>query len=105
MAEIEITWPAPPAKLSLETTEVHVWAVLLEASPERLSDLALTLSTDERARAEQFRLPHLRARYTVGRASLRLLLGRYLDKPPADLKFRYSSRGKPALPEPDEAFP
>ena len=56
-----------------------------------------TLSDDERARADRFHFPIDRDRFAVGRASLRALLGGYLDIPPSALRFGYSKSGKPFL--------
>jgi len=52
--------------------DVHVWAIDLRRGAA--ADRAL-LSRDERARADRFRLPGLRERFTAGRAALRRLLG------------------------------
>lgn len=97
MPALSIDWPPPPAELRLKSKDVHVWAVPLDLAPEGILGLASLLSPDERERAEQFRLPHLRNRFIAARGNLRALLGRYLQRDPAALNFEYSSRGKPAL--------
>jgi 4'-phosphopantetheinyl transferase len=97
MSELAVNWPPSSTELPLETRAVHVWAVPLDPAPEQIASLATVLSTDELERAEKFRFPQLRNRYVVARGSLRMLLGRYLQRDPAVLEFSYSSRGKPAL--------
>lgn len=97
MSELAINWLPSPAELHLETKTVHVWAVPLDLAPKASADLASVLSGDERERAEKFRLPHLRNHFIAARGSLRVLLGRYLQRDASSLEFSYSSRGKPAL--------
>lgn len=75
--------------------DVHVWAIDLRRGAEA-ADRAL-LSGDERARADRFRSPGLRERFTAGRAALRRLLGAYTRRPPARIEFAYNARGKPSL--------
>jgi 4'-phosphopantetheinyl transferase len=92
--------PDASAPLRLDEDEVHVWRASLAApSPA----LAATLSADERARADRFRFPDDRARFVAARGIVRTLLGRYLGRAPADLRFTYGGHGKPALAEPDAA--
>ena len=55
------------------------------------------LSHGELERANRFRFPHLRRRYVVGRGTLRMLLGQYLSKPPADIALESAPLGKPRL--------
>jgi 4'-phosphopantetheinyl transferase len=55
------------------------------------------LSQDEKERADRFRQPEDRWRFTVGRASLRSLLGQYQQLDPRSLCFIYNESGKPAL--------
>jgi 4'-phosphopantetheinyl transferase len=56
------------------------------------------LANDERERAARFRFDHLRHSFVIARAALRCLVGRYLGLHPADVEFRYGSRGKPSVP-------
>jgi 4'-phosphopantetheinyl transferase len=97
MSELAINWPPSPAELLLNPRAVHVWAVPLDLSPKKIARLATVLSADELERADKFRFPHLRSRYVAARGSLRVLLGRFLQRDPVTLEFNYSSRGKPAL--------
>lgn len=80
-------WPA------LDPADVHLWLVDLD----RPTTLAATLSADEQARAARFYFERDRRRYVTGRASLRLILGRYLGVEPAQLAFDYTPYGRPHL--------
>ncbi|MFM7269892.1 MAG: 4'-phosphopantetheinyl transferase family protein, partial [Cyanobium sp.] len=51
----------------------------------------------ERQRAQRFRRPEDQQRHLLGRAALRLLLGAWLDRDPAALRFHYGRHGKPLL--------
>jgi 4'-phosphopantetheinyl transferase len=84
----------------LSEQEICVSAALLDEPPSVVATLRLLLSADEIARAERFRFERDRDRYVVGRASLRHLLGSYLDVSPESLRFSYSRHRKPALLEP-----
>jgi 4'-phosphopantetheinyl transferase len=55
------------------------------------------LSPDERARAGRLVFPRDRHRFTAGRAFLRGVLALYQREPPAALRFRYGTYGKPEL--------
>ncbi len=87
-------WSSPPSTLSLQTGEVHVWRLELERPAEPLVGL---LDTDEFARANRFHFEKDRRHFIAARAFLRVLLGRYLDSDPKQLKFSYGLYGKPAL--------
>src|SRR5262245_49642171 len=86
--------PRPP---DLEGNDVHVWRCRLSESAGSAADLLRLLSSDERERADRFRVEHARAQYVVTRSALRSLLGAYLRTPPDDLRFTYTDRGKPCL--------
>src|SRR4051794_38684801 len=89
----QIHWPPPPADWTLGADEIHVWAASLDATPSTHS--VSILSPVERQRAARFRFELHRNRFTIGRALLRTILGRYLGKHPADLEFTYGANAKP----------
>ncbi len=93
----ETTWRTPPAKLTLENDEVHVWRASLENDPPSLAHWLGTLSADERRRAERFHSSLHRDRFIAGRGILRDLLSRYLGTPAQDFQFCANTHGKPAL--------
>ncbi|MDQ2717239.1 MAG: 4'-phosphopantetheinyl transferase superfamily protein, partial [Chloroflexota bacterium] len=90
-------WQTSPASFELSDDEVHVWRAALDLPEERVQDLERTLAADERERAAPFRFPEHRMHYIVARGTLRTLLGRYLGREPAMLRFCYNEYGKPAL--------
>jgi 4'-phosphopantetheinyl transferase len=90
-------WSNPPQSLSLQSGEVHVWSARLEQPTEELAGFLRTLDQDEQARANRFHFEKHRRHFVVGRGVLRLLLGRYLETSPEDVRLSYGPYGKPAL--------
>lgn len=86
-----------PGGASLAQREVRVHSAPLDRPGSVVDRLGSLLSPDERARAKRFRFRRDRDRFVVGRACLRILLGRCLGRPPATLRFSYHDHGKPAL--------
>jgi 4'-phosphopantetheinyl transferase len=92
--------PAPKSSevhLWPESLEVHLWIIRLEANTENFAQSLSCLSPDEIARFERFYFDRHRRAFALGRAALRILLGRYLGIEPADVGFVYGDQGKPAL--------
>lgn len=81
--DVPVIWP----------NEVHVWRAKLETPWSWAFDEALTL--DDRARAHRFRFESDRRRFCVARASLRLILSRYLKTKPHRLQIESGEYGKP----------
>jgi 4'-phosphopantetheinyl transferase len=94
-------WPVARPAPALAADEVHLWLAELDRPPRPLAELAAMLAADERRRAAQFRFPEHRDRFVAGRGLLRELLGRYLDRPGAALRFEQGMHGKPALVDVD----
>ena len=69
----------------------------LDLDEHRLAGLHATLSADERGRAARFHFERDRKHFIAARGLLRELLGRYLARAPASLRFAYGPRGKPFL--------
>lgn len=88
--------PAPES-CTLRNDEVDVWCVNLNRPAEQVRSLLQILAPDERGRAERFHFPKDRRHFITARATLRMVLGLYLDVAPARLQFRYSPFGKPFL--------
>jgi 4'-phosphopantetheinyl transferase len=93
-------WEPPPAQLTLQHHDVHLWCISLDQPPISAEALAPLLAADEQQRASRFVFAHDQRRFTVGRGMLRVLLSRYLEQAPAALTFSYSPNGKPALQHP-----
>ena len=81
----------------LEPGAIHVWRIDLDPSDARLDERSRSLSADERARADRFRLPLLRRRFAAGRGALRAVLAGYLGVGAGDVAFAYGDHGKPRL--------
>lgn len=78
-------------------TEIHVWRASLDLPVAEKRNLNDILSSDELERAGRFRFERDQNRFVMARAILRRLLGRYLEKDPRELRFMYTSHGKPYL--------
>lgn len=91
------TQPSPNELPALSRDEVHVWQIDLDVDASIYDQL---LSAEERDRALRFRFARDRDHYTVGRGSMRVLLGGYLGQSPAALRFGYGVHGKPELEAP-----
>jgi 4'-phosphopantetheinyl transferase len=92
-------WSAAPENLALETDVIHVWCASLVVSAARVQSLLRTLAPDEISRADRFYFPKDRERFIVARGLLRLILSRYLEMEPSQVRFCYGKHGKPALAE------
>jgi 4'-phosphopantetheinyl transferase len=78
-------------------TSVDLWYVDLDVPADVLSCFRQWLSHDELATAARFHSDLHRARYTVGRATLRCLLADRIGRSPAAIRFSYGKNGKPML--------
>jgi 4'-phosphopantetheinyl transferase len=76
---------------------VHVWRASLNHPQNRLQQLRGTLSADEAERAARFHFERDRQHFIAARGLLREILSRYLKLSPDDLRFKYTSYGKPYL--------
>ena len=90
--------------MPLNPSVVDVWAFDLLAPDERVKNAYDLLSEDERHRAERFHFPVDTRRFVIARASLRQVLGDYLEIAPKRLAFEYSEYGKPRLSSPNIDF-
>lgn len=90
-------WHRPPNVLKLDSDEVHVWRCNLDQPRPTVQSLLHALTADERTRADRYYFEKDRSHFIVSRGSLRAILSRYLCVQPHQLRFRYSSYGKPAL--------
>ena len=100
MIREEMTWHAPPSGLTFPLDRIDVWRVCLVHGDQSEQDLCGILTPDEVARASRFHFQEDRRQYIRGRAMLRMLLSRYLETPPAEIRFQYQNHGKPEI-----AFP
>jgi len=92
-----MVWESEPDNISIPTNSVHVWMMDLDANKSLASSLSKMLSPDEKKKATRYYFEIDSLRYTVARATLRLLLSRYLKQQPTALEFGYTEFGKPFL--------
>ena len=83
--------------LNLKNDEVHAWRATLDQPEYIIRQLAQTLSTDEKNKADRYYYEKDRRHFIVGRGILRAILGLYLGIIPNQLSFRYGGNGKPEL--------
>ncbi len=87
-----------PSALSIDTEcGLHIWYFPLHTQDHAIVKLHGLLNLEEQEKAERFSSKLLKCRFIVGRASLRLILGRYLNEEPAELAFENGEFGKPSL--------
>ncbi len=94
------SWPDAPLEPTLSEAELHIWRARAPVSADRAAAFAATFTDDERERAERLLMPASHDAFIAARGALREILGRYLESPPAELRFRYGAQGKPALAPP-----
>lgn len=95
----KIQWHHAVPGVSISSNEVHVWRVFPGTINFQTKNLAEILSADELARAEKFHFERDQRSFIIARGVLRMILGGYLDKNPHQLRFEYTSLGKPVLAE------
>jgi len=90
-------WLPPPKRLTLTAGEVHVWAVLLDQTPDTVQALLKILSPDECARATRYHFQRDFEHFVIARGVLRDILSRYLNVSSHKIEFLYNQCGKPLL--------
>jgi 4'-phosphopantetheinyl transferase len=76
---------------------VHVWLIRVDRADGVLADLEAVLDEREQARAHSYLQAGHRRQYTVAHGAARLILARYLGRPPERLRWRRGRNGKPEL--------
>ncbi len=100
MIHAEGIWKASPEDLRPADRQIHMFRASLNKPLHRISCLARTLSTEERARAQRFHRDTDRQRFVASRGQLREILGAILQADPRSLMFEYGPFGKPRLASP-----
>jgi 4'-phosphopantetheinyl transferase len=91
-------WAAPAAdSAECGAGAVHVWRARVGELSPWLPRLAAVLDATERARVERYRMAEDKARFTIGRGLLRLLLCQPRRTDPREVTFAYAEHGKPEL--------
>jgi 4'-phosphopantetheinyl transferase len=101
-SKVEV-WQTATAELTFPSARIDIWRVRLVPHELPEQDLQGILARDEVARASRFHLEDDRRRYIKCRGALRILLGRYLEMPPAEICFRYENNGKPEMATPQDS--
>jgi 4'-phosphopantetheinyl transferase len=94
-----VTWSRPPDSLAISSGELHIWRAPLDVPADSVARFSALLSPEELARAGRFVFAGGRQHFTVARATLRLLLGRYLQAPPESLRIETGPQNKPFVAE------
>lgn len=94
------SWPPILLPLALSRDCVHVVRIGLDVGDGRLAELQATLSADETARAERYKVPQPRRHFIVCRGALRQILGACLNCEAQQIEFEYGPHGKPSLKSP-----
>ena len=85
------------ATRSLDRQVAEVWFCRLERYEAQAGHLARLLSIDECRRMERFAFDRDRKRFLLSHGLLRVILSRYVDEDPHQLRFEVSAQGKPHL--------
>lgn len=78
----------------LNDTRIDLWQFSLE---HEVSGADQILNAEERARANRFYFSHHKRRFAAARATMRIILARYLNTAPERLEFVYGTHGKPEV--------
>ena len=97
MAIGEEPWATPPVQLPLETGSVHIWRAPLVIPSARRTRMMGVLTAKEREQCGRFLRPADRERCAAARASLRIVLAKYLHGDPRTLPILAATSGKPYL--------
>lgn len=92
-----MTWAMPADINGLSFNEVHLWRVHFIQPEAAIRSCRALLAVDERTRADRFHFEKDRNRFTIARAMLRNVLGRYLKISPEQVGFTYGPQEKPDL--------
>jgi 4'-phosphopantetheinyl transferase len=87
--------PIAAQRIPLDNAEIEVWLTRLDLDTDQVSQCEAHLSPDEMLRANRFHFERDRRRFIAARATLRILLGRYLATKPDAIALGYTRNGKP----------
>jgi 4'-phosphopantetheinyl transferase len=97
-------WPAsesPGAGARAGPAGIDVWHVGLDPGPRTAAAAAAVITAAERRRVGQIRDARAARRYLVAHGALRLILGEYLRRPGAEVRWDTGTHGKPVFAGPD----
>lgn len=95
---IDVLWQDDARQdLVVNNSEVHVWRINISQNIKCLEQFEALLTADETLRAGKYRQQKNTYRFIVSRGAQRIILGRYLNTPPAQLQFVLGDNKKPYL--------
>jgi len=94
-AATQQTWKSGPLQPAIWQNEVHIWRARLDVPWSWTFDEALSL--EDRVRADRFKFESDRRKFCAARASLRLILSRYLGVKAGRIQLETGEFGKPFL--------
>ncbi|MBD1384225.1 4'-phosphopantetheinyl transferase superfamily protein [Mucilaginibacter rigui] len=95
---IDVLWQDGARQdLVINNNEVHVWRINISQNIKRLEQFEALLTAEETLRAGKYRQQKDTYRFIVSRGAQRVILGRYLNTPPAQLQFVLGDNKKPYL--------
>jgi 4'-phosphopantetheinyl transferase len=97
MKNNDLQWHRTLPEKPVAPGEVHIWQIPLNIDLSKTKTLVACLSGDEAVRASRFHFEKDRNLFIAARASLRRILGRYLNQEPLNIAFEYNGNGKPKL--------
>jgi len=86
--------PLNTQNCTLNESRIDLWQFSLE---HELNIAEQILNEDEKARGNRFYFSRHKRRFTTARATLRIILARYLNTAPERLELIYNSHGKPSV--------
>lgn len=78
----------------LNEARIDIWQFSLQSE---LNGVEQLLNDEERARGNRFYFSHHKRRFVNARATMRIILGKYLNIAPERLEFNYNAHGKPEV--------
>src|SRR4029077_16431612 len=90
-----LPWLRPQVHPGMTLGEVHIWRLSLKLADEQIARLRVCLTPDEEARAARYHFDRHPRLFIACGGRVREILAGYLPAGAADLRFRYSTRGKP----------
>lgn len=90
-------WLNSPDNLILSAEEAHIWRADLDLDDCFQNSFLKLLSPDEKKRAQKFRFAKDSRYFIAARGILRSLIGKYLEKNPAEISFQYNEFCKPGI--------
>jgi 4'-phosphopantetheinyl transferase len=84
-------------------THVDVWRIRIAEHLSSIGEFSILLQPDEINRAGRYYQQKDRQRFIVSRIALRVILGKYLNQQPADIRFEIGPNKKPIVKTTDVA--